>query len=138
AVEENGNELFFGGASKPFLHQADTYFVPLTSVACATRALCVAVDEVGNEITYTSHGTALSWSRPGHIDLYRLTAVSCTRAGYCLAVDDNGGTVVFNHGDWYPATRTVPLGAITAVSCVSRATCAATDATRAALGTAKI
>ena len=84
AVDENGNELFFG-SGRPFLHQVvacdtttcrfngQSFSVPLTGVACATTRLCVAVDEEGNEITYTSHGAVQAWSRPRHIDLYRLT-----------------------------------------------------------------
>jgi len=147
AVDEKGNELFFG-AGRPFLHQAivcatatcrfngQTFSVPLTGVACATTRLCVAVDEQGDEIVYTSHGAVRAWSRPGHIDLYRLTAIACTRAGYCLAVDDNGGTVAYGHGHWSRASRLVPLGSISAVSC-SRTTCAAIDPVNAVVGAAR-
>ncbi|HEV3211866.1 MAG TPA: hypothetical protein VGZ03_00580 [Acidimicrobiales bacterium] len=147
AVDENGNELFFG-AGRPFLHQAvacaatacryngESFSIPLTGVACATSRLCIAVDEEGNEVTYTARGAVRSWSRPGHIDAYRLTGIACTRIGYCLAVDDNGGTVIYDRGQWRAASRLVPLGAISAVACTSRATCAVTDASSAALGTA--
>ena len=88
---------------------------PLTGVACASSALCVAVDEEGKAMVVTTSGTQHRWCKPGHIDAYRLTGVSCTHAGFCLAVDDGGGTVVYDHGRW-PATRAVPLGRLMARS----------------------
>jgi hypothetical protein len=149
AVDENGNELFFGRGGA-LLHEADVFAitpssddrattatVPLTAISCATSALCVAVDEEGNEVTYTSHGGVRSWSRPGHVDPYRLTGVACTRSGFCLAVDDDGGTVVYDHGHWYPPSWTVPLAAIQAVSCVAPASCVLADTTQTAMGAAR-
>ncbi|HEV3329210.1 MAG TPA: hypothetical protein VGZ33_07415, partial [Acidimicrobiales bacterium] len=143
AVDENGNGLLLG-SGRASLHQVDATTVakqleavPLTAVSCATSALCVAVDEEGNEITLTSRGAAQTWSRPGHVDPYRLTGVSCTRSGFCLAVDDDGGTVVYDHGRWFRPSRTVPLGAIDAVSCTGVASCAVAATSQVAIGTAR-
>ena len=96
----------------------------------------MAVDEEGNEVTYTSRGGVQAWSRPGHLDPYRLTAISCTTQRVCLAVDDAGGTVVLSDGRWLRPSHAVPLGAMRAVSCTGRATCVAVDGDDAAVGTA--
>lgn len=136
AVDTDGSELFFGSVT-PLLYQADTHFVPLTSIACASTSLCVAVDEQGNAITYSVGSGKSTWTTV-HIDAYRLTAVACTPAGYCLATDDHGGTVAFNGTTWSTASRSVPLGAISAVACTGTTTCVATDKGDAAASTATL
>jgi hypothetical protein len=136
AVEENGHELFFG-SGPAFLHQSDTYFVPLTAVACGAVTLCIAVDEEGNAVVYTSVGTHRTF-KAAHVDPYRLTAVSCASASYCLAVDDHGGTVTWANGRWSPPSRAVPLGAIAAVSCAGRTACVAVDPVSVARGVARL
>ena len=138
AVDTDGGELFFGSAAAPLLFQAGTPFVPLTGISCASSSLCIAIDEQGREVTFSASGSTLTWSKPQHIDPYRLTAVSCASDGYCLATDDNGGTVAYDGGTWSAPSDADPLGAIGAVTCVAPDMCAAIDNGSVAFSTATL
>lgn len=104
----------------------------LDGVSCASVTRCVAVDTLGNEVTFNpraAHGSVLRALDPGH----SLTSVACHGATMCVTVDSVGRA-------WFAnlATRTWtadnPAGAasLSAVACVSAHECVAVDSTGAA------
>jgi hypothetical protein len=100
----------------------------LDGVACPTLTLCVAVDTLGNAVSFnprSSHGRTPVAVDPGHA----LTAIACPSRRGCVAVDSAGRAFVgsplaLTH--W--TVHTVP-GAIAlhAISCVSARECVAVD-----------
>jgi hypothetical protein len=98
----------------------DTGTNSVTSLSCVP-SFCVAVDNVGNEITFNGSG----WSAVSVDASHALTSVSCTSSVFCVAVDD-AGNAVFYTGTW----ATVPIDAgnqLTSVSCASSSFCVAVD-----------
>jgi len=98
-----------------------------SGVACASEALCVAVDESGRALTSSNPVSASSsWSAASIAGGSALTAVSCAPSGLCVAVDDAGEAFVNRSGSW-PA-RTLEAGAaLSSVSCPSATLCVAVD-----------
>jgi eukaryotic-like serine/threonine-protein kinase len=102
----------------------------LDSVSCASPQFCVAVDDLGNALTFK--GT--SWSSPQLIDPNnQLLSVSCPSANLCVATDSDGNVLAYNGSFWSPPHNLVPsaganhyfLNAITSVSCPSSSFCMA-------------
>jgi hypothetical protein len=100
---------------------------PLSSVACSSDATaCVAVDNLGNEITinYATPASAIH-----SVDTHPLSSVSCRPdLTSCVAVDDHGQEITFNPADGSVSGTHVidsaagppPVGiALTSVSCAS-------------------
>ena len=94
----------------------------LESVSCASSSLCVAVDDVGNEVTFNGS----TFSSPNPIDEAVLNSVSCPTTNFCVAADDQGATITFNGSSW---NGPVPIDSspILSVSCSSPDFCAAVD-----------
>jgi hypothetical protein len=100
----------------------DTGTNSVTSLSCVT-GFCVAVDNVGNAITFD--GT--SWGAVNPIDAsHDLASVSCTSSSFCVAVDNAGNAVVFT-GTWAAALPIDASNQLTSVSCTSSSFCVAVD-----------
>jgi hypothetical protein len=104
----------------------------LDAVSCVSVTRCVAVDTLGNVITFNpraTHGSVLRTLDPGHA----LTSVSCHGATMCVTVDSAGRAWLANLAvrTW---TADNPAGAasLSAVACVSAHECVAVDSTGAA------
>ncbi len=94
----------------------------LIDVSCASTRWCVAVDEDGNELTWTGR----RWTPAHRIDrLGRLAAVSCVSRAFCVAVGSN--LVMRTAGRWR-SPRSVDSRALTDVACPSARFCVAIDA----------
>jgi hypothetical protein len=66
----------------------------LTGISCASKSLCVAVDNAGNVLTSTHPAAGPSAWQKTHVDDWALTAVSCPSTKLCVAVDQDGRVVV--------------------------------------------
>ena len=110
-----------------------TKAVPV-DVSCPTATRCVAVDDLGNAITYDNG----AWSAPEQIDANGMSTVSCPTPTDCLAADVSGAVVrTVGDGRWSAArvidTSSVGkisldgLTSITVVSCAGAAFCMAGD-----------
>lgn len=98
----------------------------LSSVSCPSASFCVAVDDMGNALTYNGH----SWSAPGNIDTAginpNLVSVSCTSRSFCMAVDDQGDAITYDGHAWStPTTVAPPSVHFWQVSCGSPSLCVA-------------
>ncbi len=103
------------------------------ALACASEAVCVAVDDRGNAFT-TSDATAASptWSRAEIDPGEALSAVACAPSGPCVAVDRHGHAFASSNpgvAQWSPPVS-LPVGgdALTGVSCPTASLCVAVDA----------
>jgi hypothetical protein len=99
----------------------------LDGIACRGTRLCVAVDTLGNEVSFDPHsrrGGRLHAVAPGSA----LTSVACPTSGLCV-LGDSSGRVWTGHANgtyWIP-TRLVGAAGLTAIACVSGTECVAVD-----------
>jgi serine/threonine protein kinase len=92
------------------------------SVSCASSSFCVAVDAIGNALTYANG----SWSSPRYIDNgEQLKSVSCASSSFCVAVDAIGNALTYANGSW--SSRQVDDVSLDSVSCASPSSCVAVD-----------
>ncbi len=101
----------------------------LASISCPTATHCLAVDEIGNVMSW--NGTA--WSAPQAVDPSGggLTSVSCPSPYFCAAVDENSNAVTFDGSTWsQPSAIGSPgtaNGGLMFVSCSSASFCMAAN-----------
>ncbi len=120
-----------------FVKQVDTVngaVYTIDSISCPSTSLCVAVDNVGNEI-YSSTPTTSAWSIPTAIDSSnQINSISCPSTSFCVAVD-NAGNEIYSSDPTGGKTKWSPTSIdssnqINSVSCVPNSTdysCAAVD-----------
>ncbi len=100
-----------------------------SSIACVSRALCVAVDGAGHVLASTAPTANSPWEQVAS-DPHALTSVSCASARLCIAVDDAGQVLTSTDpaaaGSWLarPIDGTT---SITAISCPTESLCVAVD-----------
>jgi WD40 repeat protein len=102
---------------------------PITSIACPSSTLCVAVDNAGNVLT--SNGGTSAWTAAAVAPGQALTGVSCPTTTLCVAVGAGGIVLTSTNpgggaGAW-SATSAEPGVGLGGVSCPSRHLCVATD-----------
>jgi hypothetical protein len=99
----------------------------LDAVRCPISARCVAVDTLGNEVTFnpgTGRRSALRAIDPGG----SLVGLSCPTVTMCMAVDSAGHEVAGDPAGGRWVLSTVPgAAALTAVACPSPIECIAVD-----------
>jgi RHS repeat-associated protein len=95
----------------------------MESVSCPTAGWCMAIDNAGNALLYSS-GT---WS-PTNIDpASPLTAISCYSETFCVAVDSQGHAISWN-GAWSTNPTDIDGStALTGVSCPTASFCGTVD-----------
>jgi hypothetical protein len=114
-------------------HFAQTVWsYPLSGVSCASVALCVSIDGVGNVLTTTDPtGGANAWSAASVDAPNSLTGISCPAASLCVAVDAQGNAVSATDTTAGSAAWTAAAidagNPLTAVSCPSTTLCVAVD-----------
>lgn len=111
----------------------DPTFYPITSVSCASPALCVAADQGGNVVA-TNDVSAVppTWSIPSDIDATNtFYYVSCPSASLCVASDAEGNVLsTSDPGSPTPrwsAPENIDRGNGLSVSCASASLCVAVD-----------
>jgi len=91
----------------------------LTSVSCASKTFCMAVDDQGYAVEYAggiwSSRTVLSAPTP-------LVTVSCLNSIFCIAVDRGGSTYTYVDGSWTPGYQVLGPGIVTA-ACTAQTVC---------------
>jgi len=93
----------------------------LTSVSCTSPSFCMAVDSVGDVLSYDGS----TWSSPTLIDPgAALASVSCTSSSFCVAVDESGNALDY-HGTSWSAPVSVDPPLLLSVSCASPSFCVA-------------
>jgi hypothetical protein len=95
----------------------------LTSISCPTPGFCLAVDDVGDYVTWI----ASKWSSPTFADAYGLTALACTAETFCMAIDLRGDALTYNGTSWSKPRRINGLIAPDAVSCAASSACVAVN-----------
>jgi hypothetical protein len=143
ALDDNGSQITFNPASGHRLNSARIDPAvglddpeqgegnELDAVSCPTTGSCVAVDTLGNVITFrplASAGGAATVAFTQHWN-----SISCRRTGQCVAVGDDGavlagsaGVVGGSSGPW--TTATLPGATdLNAVACPSAGRCVAVD-----------
>jgi hypothetical protein len=102
----------------------------LNGVSCASKSLCVAVDQAGQALVSADPAAYSSWASPKTIDPgHVLTSVSCApNSSLCVAGDDEGRLLVSadSGGHWEPL-EVDGTNAIGSVSCASTSLCVAVD-----------
>jgi len=99
-----------------------------SAVACASEALCVAVDHEGDELTSTDPTAASpSWSL-SRLRESPVNAVSCAPEGLCAAVDQTGYAIVrpVESTSWF-ADNIDGTDNLTGVACPGAGLCVAVD-----------
>jgi len=111
----------------------------LDSISCVTTTFCVAVDTVGDELTWNGfswtayqpivygHETGFTVGIGGNANNgYEYTSVSCTSTRFCVAIGGAGTVSVFNGYGWL--IHAITPG-IASVSCSSSTFCLAVTQT---------
>jgi RHS repeat-associated protein len=93
------------------------------AVSCPTTTFCVAVDNLGNALTY--NGT--TWTSTGIDSGRNLNSVSCTNSSFCMAGDATGHAVVYNGNTWTVLTPTDGANQINSLSCPTSTSCFGVD-----------
>ena len=99
----------------------------LDGIACRGTRLCVAVDTLGNEVSFDPHS-----HRGGHLHAVApgsaLTAVACPTSALCVLGDSSGRvwTGAARGSQWTSTTLRGASG-LTSVACVSSTECVAVD-----------
>ena len=95
------------------------------AVSCPATRFCVAVDDMGDAVTFDGERSTES----SLIDLRgSLTSVSCASTRACVAVDDGGRAVVWDGQAWSTPQPIDPGVALSAVACPAADDCVAIDA----------
>ena len=105
----------------------DTYlgFGPVPGVgqvSCATRTFCVAVDQLGNALTYNGS----TWSTATALDpgwTADMTGVSCPTTTFCVAIDAGGHEYTFNGSTWTAQATIDSAGTPQSISCTTSHFC---------------
>jgi serine/threonine protein kinase len=95
------------------------------SVSCASSSFCIAVDAIGNALTYANG----SWSSP--LDIANgepLKSVSCASPSFCMAVGAIGNAIIYADGSWSSSSEVESGVSLDSVSCASSSFCVAVDA----------
>jgi hypothetical protein len=96
----------------------------VNAVSCATASFCVAVDGIGDAVTYD--GT--SWSATTIDPETSLISVSCPTASFCVADDANGDVLTYDGSSWSAPDNVDTAGyGLGSVSCPTSSFCAAVD-----------
>ncbi len=96
----------------------------LSSVSCASRLFCAAVDSTGHVLTYNG----ASWSIPNKITEGNFNSVSCPSTTFCVAVETGGEENTWNGSSWNgPSPVGTDTSTLEAVSCTSSHFCVAVD-----------
>jgi hypothetical protein len=104
---------------------ATSYNGQVTSVSCASTALCMAVDSGGRVLRYNGK----SWTKPQALFHWAASkgnalsfSVSCIASGYCLATGA-GQWAAYSGGKWSTPASTKQNVAIGSVSCATATFC---------------
>lgn len=99
----------------------------VSSISCATRAFCVAVDPQGEAVAFDGR----HWGLPLEVDPGRgLVPVSCASTTSCVAVAGDGSAYTFDGASWSTPVSIDPSGGLlSSISCASRHFCVAVDLT---------
>lgn len=119
-------EMVWHSAPTNILADTSTAATPsLTAVSCPTVELCVAVDNQGNELTWT----AGSWSPPVAIEptVTALSSISCATDRSCIAVDVQGDATIWDGASWSIPGSVDGSKSLSSVSCPSDYLCQAVD-----------
>jgi hypothetical protein len=142
AIDDAGNVLSFrnGVWSGPVRIERK---YALDDVSCSSPSFCAAVgnpySSKGEEVALTFNGSG--WSAPTRIDngtalnatcagsmVSPCVGLSCPSASFCMAVNDLDDAVTWNGHRWgRPTSLDSPRRLVTAVACVTRWLCMATD-----------
>lgn len=113
----------------------------LTSVSCASAALCVAVDNAGQVLVSTSPATFGSWTARAIDGTTPLASVSCPSESLCVAVDRLGKALVGEQpasGAHAWTSAAIDSGhVLESVSCSSVQLCVAVDDAGSALASGR-
>ncbi len=99
----------------------------LDGIACRGTRLCVAVDTLGNEVSFDPHSR-----RGGHLHAVAagsaLTSVACPTRGLCVLADSLARVWIGHAGgsSWVP-TRLHGASGLTSIACVTGTECVAVD-----------
>jgi hypothetical protein len=95
----------------------------LTSISCPDVEFCLAVDVVGNALSWDG----IEWTAPRAIeaDVVALTDVSCPSTQTCIAVDHLGNATRFNGITWSAPTPIDDGHEVTSLSCATEKFCQA-------------
>ena len=99
----------------------------LDGIACRGTRLCVAVDTLGNVVSFDPHSR-----RGGHLYAVAagsaLSSVACPTRGLCVLADSSG-RVWIGHagGSYWISTRLHGASALTAIACVTGRECVTVD-----------
>jgi hypothetical protein len=99
----------------------------LDGIACRGTRLCVAVDTLGNEVSFDPHSR-----RGGHLHAVAagsaLTSVACPTSGLCVLGDSSGRVwTAAARGSHWTSTTLHGAAGLTSVACVSSKECVAVD-----------
>ena len=105
----------------------------ITGISCPTTTWCMAVDDAGNVMHYSSG----AWSKPllvdpgskavGDVGDGSWYGVSCPSVGWCMAVSYDDGYSIYSNGSWSRPKVSGGSGAGTGVSCTSKSFCAVAE-----------
>lgn len=102
----------------------------LTGISCASRTLCVAVDDHGRVLS-SANPVGEAWSSPREIDPgHVLTSVSCAPgSALCVATDDHGDVLASGNSgaNWSAPLDIDGTSSLSAVACGSASLCVAVD-----------
>jgi hypothetical protein len=97
----------------------------IESVSCVSPSFCVAVDAIGNALTYRDG----SWSTPDDVDNgAALNSVSCASPSFCVAVSADGNALIYHDGSWSAPNDIDGGSGVDSVSCPTSSFCVAVDA----------
>ncbi len=101
----------------------------VTSLTCASPALCVAGDAKGGILTNTTPSNVTAWHYTRVDGTAAVEGLACPSASLCVGVDSQGRAIHSTHptaGEW--SAVTIDKGfALTAVSCPATSFCVAVD-----------
>ncbi len=117
AIGTGNTYTFTGSWSGPTSHSPVTQF---DSISCTSSSFCVAVDNLGNYVTYNGS----TWSSPSPTgDSSGINPVSCVSATFCAAGDQAGHTLVYNGTTWSLSSPIASTVQIYAMGCASSVFC---------------
>jgi hypothetical protein len=99
----------------------------LSSIACPGATFCVAVDTLGNVVTFNPRSRANA--TPTTIDKgHQLNAIACPSTGRCVLVDSAGQALTGNpHQTSWTTTTLSGASALADVTCLKSGECVAVD-----------
>ncbi len=130
SVQVDDTGVKAGGLTWSVPTYVDTGSSDLFSVSCTSVSFCMAVDWLGNALSFDGSG----WSTPTVIDPSATSGnfgvtppfVSCPSTTACVAVDGAGKAIVYSNGTW-GAPVSVDSKGFSSLSCPTTSFCAAVD-----------